>query len=219
MQACCRKWEEAPNMATTTDEQDLRDMRRLATGQEVCLDALIGRHGPSLFRFLVRVLGNANDAEEVAQESFVKVYQNRGRFNPQHRFTSWLYRIATNLARDRLRRSRRRHELPFQGFDGSNPGPHPAEPRDPGLDPLQSLAATEAGGLVRAAVQSLPEDLRIPIILAEYEELTHAEIGSVVGCTAKAVEMRLYRARQALRKMLKPLLVARCCGPGDLRSN
>lgn len=191
---------------TSTDALDLQEMRLLASGQEICLDHLIARHGLPLFRYLLRILGSVNDAEEVAQETFVKIYQNRGRFDPQHRFSSWLYRIATNLARDRLRRRQRRPEQPLQEADAEGSELPRSEPQDPGLDPLQSLAAREAGNLVRTAIQSLPEDLRIPLVLAEYEDLSHAEIGRVVGCTPKAVEMRLYRARQALRGTLAPIL-------------
>jgi RNA polymerase sigma-70 factor (ECF subfamily) len=191
---------------TSTDAQDLRDMQRLAAGHEAGLDSLMERYAPRLFRYLLRLLQDEHEAEEIAQETFVRVYQNRSRFDPQHRFSSWIYRITTNLARDHLRRRRRRAEVSLNLHDSEPPHePHLSSP-DPARDPRESLLAQERGGLVRTAVLSLPDELRIPIVLSEYDGLSHKEIADVLDCSPKAVEMRLYRARQALRASLAPLL-------------
>ena len=86
-----------------TDEADNADMARLTDGQDAALNDLMERHAASLFRFLCRMLGNEEDANDLAQETFVRVYRNRDGFRKGHRFSTWLYTIAANLARNQLR--------------------------------------------------------------------------------------------------------------------
>jgi RNA polymerase sigma-70 factor, ECF subfamily len=192
----------------STDDQDRQAMARLVTGEDEALDELMARHAVRLFHYLIRVLQNETEAADLAEESFVRVYQNRIRFKPQHKFTTWLYAIATNLARD-LQRHRARH-------------PHvslQAEPTDAGHglqeslpehkpNPGELLEATERAEAVRRAIADLPEELRVPLLLAEYEEKSYAEIAAILNCSAKAVEMCLYRARHQLRARLERLLAA-----------
>jgi RNA polymerase sigma-70 factor, ECF subfamily len=196
-------------MSTTAcDEPDGQDMARLAAGHAAALNELMARHGQPLTLYLVRLLGNAAEADDLAQETFVRVYQHRERFRTGARFSTWLYAIATNLARDRLR-WRGRH--PQVSLEAEQPGKGlsladtlPAAQAAPD-EMLQDAERAEA---VRRAVAALPEDLRLPLVLAEYEERAQAEIAEILGCTVKAVEMRLYRARQTLRKELGGWLVA-----------
>jgi RNA polymerase sigma-70 factor (ECF subfamily) len=154
----------------------------------------------------VRSLQNEEDAADLAQETFVRVYQNRARFHASQKFSTWLYAIATNLVKDRYRyRSRHpqvsldtENEVTGTGFRETLPAPSPT--------PSESLQGSERAEAVRQAVGTLPEELRVPLILSEYEELSHAEIGAILQCTAKAVETRIYRARQQLRTSLAGLL-------------
>jgi len=91
-------------MSTVTSEDlDAADMERLAAGHDAALDGLMERHGERLFHYLIRLLQNENDAADAAQESFVRIYQHRSRFDTRQKFATWLYAIASNLARDRLR--------------------------------------------------------------------------------------------------------------------
>jgi RNA polymerase sigma-70 factor (ECF subfamily) len=188
------------------DQRDQEDMRRLCQGHPAALNDLMARHAPRLFHYLLRQLQDERDAEDLAQETFVRVFQHRHRFDPRHRFRTWLYRIATNLARDRLRwRARHPHaSLEAGGEVGSREWKDslPADVPDPG----QALVQEERAAAVRAAVARLPEDLRTPLILAEYEDRSYQEIATLLQCSAKAVEMRLYRARQRLREWLAPWL-------------
>src|SRR5437870_11619146 len=87
----------------TSDGQDTADIERLAAGHDAALNDLIERHGEPLFHFLIRLLQNETDAGDLAQEIFVRVYQNYRMFDPQQKFSTWLYAIAVNFARDRLR--------------------------------------------------------------------------------------------------------------------
>jgi RNA polymerase sigma-70 factor (ECF subfamily) len=193
-------------MTTAIEDLDRQAMQRLAAGHEASLDDLMERHGLRLFHYLRRLMRDEEEANDVAQESFVRVYQHRMEYQPKHKFSTWLYAIATNLARDRLRWRQRRPEVSLEAehpVSGQALGETLSES---GADPSDALIAEERGAMVRNAVAALPEELRTPLILAEYEGHSQAEIGAMLKCTAKAVEMRIYRARQELRKRLAPLL-------------
>jgi len=191
-----------------TDEQDRQDMARLLEGHDAGLNELMARHAEPVFHYLIRLLQNEAEAEDLAQESFVRVYQNRERFDPRQKFSTWLYTIATNLARDRIR-WRVRH--PGVSLDAEQ------EKTNTSLKeilastqptPDESMQVDERVSAIRNALAELPEELRVPLILAEYEEHSHAEIAATLNCSAKAVEMRIYRARQQLREKLGRLFMS-----------
>ncbi len=190
----------------TPDEEDRADMARLAAGHDAALDALMERHAARLHNYLVRVLQNETEAADLAEESFVRIYQNRARFRPAHKFSTWLYAIATNLSRD-VQRHRARHPNVSLEAEHGEAGQNLREVlREGKPGPDETLLATERAEAVRRAVADLPEDLRVPLVLAEYEDKSYAEIAEILECSAKAVEMRLYRARQELRGTLSHLL-------------
>ncbi|SPE56486.1 RNA polymerase sigma factor [Verrucomicrobia bacterium] len=194
--------------ASTADEQDALDMARLAGGQDAALNDLMERHAPKLFHYLLRSLQDEEDAADLAQETFVKVYQHRARFDRTQKFSTWLFAIASNLVRDRFR-WRSRH--PQVSLDAENP--HTETTLGDTLlasaaAPDQSLQAAERAETVRQAVAALPEELQQPLILAVYEGLAQAEIAKILNCSIKAVETRIYRARQRLRVSLAGLVRA-----------
>jgi RNA polymerase sigma-70 factor, ECF subfamily len=166
---------------------------------------LMERYGQPIFHYLIRILQNEADAADLAQETFVRVYQNCRKFDPGQKFSTWLYAIATNLARDRLR-WRQRHPQVSLDAENEESGAKLGDVL-PEKSPLpdEALEANERAATVRAAVAALPEELRVPLILAEYQEQSQAEIAVVLNCSVKAVEMRIYRARQQLRERLRSL--------------
>jgi RNA polymerase sigma-70 factor (ECF subfamily) len=180
-------------------------MARLNAGHDAALNALMDRHSERLFRYLLRQLNNESEAADLAQESFVRVYQNRARFDPTQKFSTWLYAIATNLLRDRFRWHQRHPQVSLEAEREETGSLLNALP-DGAASASEQIELEERANEVRAAVESLPEELRTPLILSEYEDLSHAEIGTVLNCTAKAVETRLYRARNHLRKRLARVL-------------
>jgi RNA polymerase sigma factor (sigma-70 family) len=199
--------ERAPAFARGGDERDRADMLRLVAGHAAGLNELMERHAPRLFNYLLRSLQNEDDAADLAQETFVRVYQNRAKFDADLKFSTWLYAIASNLVRTQYRyRTRHPQPVPLDApagdtttdFRDSLPYDQP--------NPSESLQSTETAEAVRQAIASLPEELRTPLILCEYEELSHAEIGAILQCTAKAVETRLYRARKQLKSILSRFL-------------
>ncbi|HXP63793.1 MAG TPA: sigma-70 family RNA polymerase sigma factor [Dongiaceae bacterium] len=187
-------------------EQDAQDMARLAGGHDPALNDLMDRHAEKLFHYLVRSLQDEADAADLAQETFVRIFQNRARFDPQQKFSTWLYAIAGNLVRDRYR-WRNRHQQVSLDAENSQTG---ASLRDNlgalEATPDEALQTEERSTAVRQAVAALPEELRQPLILSVYQELSQAEIGAILKCSAKAVETRIYRARRQLRESLAGFL-------------
>lgn len=193
-------------MSTTpSDADDQSDMARLAAGHDAALEILMTRHGERLFHFLIRVLQDETEAADLAQEAFARVYLNRAKFKPAHKFSTWLYSIAANLARDRLRWRARHPHVSLDAGDDADAGLKSSLAATAPTPP-EALEQSERAAVVRRALSELPEDLRLPLVLAEYEERSHAEIAAMLDCSAKAVEMRLYRARHQLRARLEPFL-------------
>jgi RNA polymerase sigma-70 factor (ECF subfamily) len=189
-------------------DQDRADMARLNAGHDAALGDLMGRHGARLFHYLIRALQSEDDAADVAQEVFVRVYQNRARFDSRQSFSPWLYAIATNLIKDRYRYRTRHPQVSLDAENHETGMSFKERLVDPAAIPGESLQSSERAAAVREAIAALPEELRLPLILAEYEDRTQAEIGQILGCTAKAVETRIYRARQQLRVSLGACLRA-----------
>ncbi|AHF89036.1 RNA polymerase subunit sigma-24 [Opitutaceae bacterium TAV5] len=182
-----------PAGTASTDADDNAAMRALRDGDDQALDTLMRRWQIPLRAFLGRHLRNEHDALDLAQETFVRIYKNRARWRDGARFSTWMFQIALNLSRDRARWWSRRNHPPLD------------EARDTASDaplPSASAEAGERAASVRAAVAALPEDLRAAIIFFEYEDRSHAEIAGILRVTPKAVETRLYRARQLLKKRL-----------------
>jgi len=167
-------------------------MARVQAGDEPALAALMTRWELPLKGLLLRFLSNHHDASDLAQETFVRVWLQRDKFRPGAEFRPWLFAIAVNLARNRLRWWRRRPEVTLEAWSGEDGAEHGAA----------AVVRRERAEAVRAAVMRLPRDLQEAVVLAEYENLPQAEIATITGSTVKAVESRLYRARAALRSSL-----------------
>ncbi len=184
------------------DALDRADMARLAAGHEAALSALMERHAGALFGFLCRFVRDEDAANDLAQETFVRVYQHRADFRPEQKFSAWLYTIGGNLARNHLRAVGRRPEVPLDcSGDADRPGVGDTLPA-PGNPPDEAAQCAEKQAAVRDAVAHLPDDLREAIVLCELEDRSLAEAAGILATTVKAVESRLYRARQQLRTRL-----------------
>jgi RNA polymerase sigma-70 factor (ECF subfamily) len=172
-------------------------MLRVQGGDEAALGALMERWEVPLKAFIGRIVLNASEAAELAQETFVRVWQQREKFRAGAEFRPWVFSIAVNLARNRLRWWRRRPTVELHEWSSTE------GERNEGRKDESALERKERANAVRDAIAGLPLELRESIVLFEYEEMSHAEIAATVGCTAKAVETRIYRAREKLRGALK----------------
>jgi RNA polymerase sigma-70 factor, ECF subfamily len=182
---------------------DHRDMARLVAGHDAALNDLMARHGDKLFHYLIRSLQNEDEAADLAQETFTRVYQHRARFNPTQKFSTWLYAIASNLVRDCYRSRVRHPQISLNTKNETSDAEFGEQLPDEKSIPSESMQLAERAEAVRKAIGELPEELRAPLILAEYEEMSQAEIGEILDCSVKAVETRIYRARKQLREALQ----------------
>jgi len=172
-------------------------MRRVAEGDEAAFTELVGKYKNPVHAFVYRMLGDTDEADDVAQEVFIKLYRTADLYEPRAKFTTWLFAIANHLATDRLRKRQRRRT-----FTGNEAETAIQNATDPKGNPAQRLAGEEQAAAVQRAIGQLPPDQRTALVLCEYEEMSYAEIAEVMRCSVKSVESRLYRAKQFLRDKL-----------------
>ena len=177
-------------------------MARVQRGEEAALGPLMERWERPVKSVIARLVFNASEAEDLAQETFVRVWQQREKFRAGAEFRPWVFSIAINLARNRLRWWRRR---PVVSLEDWSEMPASADRGQRGEEPAgaESLERAERASAVRAAIAALPIELREAIVLFEYEEMSQAEIAAAVGATVKAVETRIARAKDKLRTALR----------------
>jgi RNA polymerase sigma-70 factor (ECF subfamily) len=192
-------------------EEDSELMARAASGDRLAYDRLIRRYYRKVYATSYRLLGSAEDAEDATQEIFLKVYKAARSFDPNLRFSTWLYRISLNHCLNVLRWRRRRRWLSLNALlrpqeseaDGDE---YASLFRAQVPQPDDLLEREERAGAVRKAIESLPEKQRIAIILHRYEGMSYKEIAEVMGTSVASVESRLHRAKEALAEKLADLL-------------
>jgi RNA polymerase sigma-70 factor (ECF subfamily) len=181
-------------------DADLSLVEALQNGDDAALDELMGRHKRPLYSFIYRYVLNAEDAEELTQEAFVRVYLNIRSFKPNAKFVTWLYTIAANLCRDHARsKSHKEAGQTRSIYEGEKPLELPSNQAAPD----QTAVTHETLDDVRKAIDALPHDLKVPLILTALDGLSQIEAGERLGISPKAVEARVYRARRRLEKVLK----------------
>lgn len=183
--------------------EDAALMRRVQAADEAAFAALMQRWERPVKALIARIVLNASDAEELAQETFARVWTHRDRFTPGRPVKPWILGIAVNLARNRLRWWRKRPVVALEEWMELADEPT----ADAGAGAVR-LERAERARAVRDAIAQLPAKLREALVLFEYEHLSYAEIGDAVGATAKAVENRIARARDRLRDALSELRVS-----------
>ena len=188
------------------DQSDQDCVRRVQAGETDAFEALIRRHEKRVFNLLYRWLGNYDDAAEAAQEVFLSAYRSIGKFRGDAGFSTWLYRIAINHAKDRrksLNISRQRHvPLEVAGPDGDG-GPVTKLPH-PGPDPAQNAEQREIQERVQHALNRLDPEDSLLILLRDLQDSSYEEIVQVLDIPLGTVKSRLHRARQALKTILAP---------------
>ena len=181
------------------EDPDLALVRELQAGEDRALETLMHRHQEGVFRFVFRHISNEADAIELTQEVFVRAHFNIGRFRPTAKFVTWLYRIALNLCRDHTRSQAYRYssrtisiDAPVDESEGQR------QPSSNRRKPDQQAQDREKLRAVEKAIVELPQELKSPLILTALEDRSYAETGELLGISAKAVEMKVYRARKLL---------------------
>jgi len=183
---------------TTPSEDDIQLMQRLAGGEDLALNTLMSRWRDRVAAFLLRMVGDHATAMDLTQESFVRLYTSRHSYRPTAAFSTYLFHIAANLARSHARWKSRHPTVPM----ADDQGLMVPEPADTAPPPDEQAALNEKAALVNQAIAALPADLREALLLFTVEQMSHAEVAAALGCSAKAVEVRIYRARQMLKAAL-----------------
>jgi RNA polymerase sigma-70 factor (ECF subfamily) len=177
-------------------------MEALQRGDDHALATLMHRWELGVKAFLLRLGVPSADVDDVAQEAFVRLYEKRANYRVGAAFKPWLLTLAGNLGRNKRRWRFRRREDSIEGMDAAQPGGF--DPVDSSTRPASDIAEkANLASDVRQAVNALPDNLRQAVLCVELEDLSYNEAAQVMGCTAKAVETRLYRAKQLLRSAIQ----------------
>ncbi|GJM43588.1 MAG: RNA polymerase sigma factor [Gemmatimonadota bacterium] len=177
-------------------------VQQAKAGDEAAFAELVERHQGRVYHHALRLMGSAEDAEEVLQDTFLQVFRNLDRFEERSRFSTWIYRIATNEALMRLRKARRKREV-FLEDAFARDGEHAVEQiRDFARSALDDVADTEIRAALDAALAELPEEYRVVFTMRDIDGLTNAEVAEVLEISVPAVKSRLHRSRLYLRDRL-----------------
>ena len=187
---------------TVVDDPDSELVARWQGGDERAFELLVRRHEQRVFRLLLRMMGSREEAEDVAQETFLSLHRNGHRFRAEARFSTFVYRVAANAALNRRRtlgRTRDRiSKLQVRHAAGDD---LPQAPRDP----EDAAVGAETSARVQEALDRLSPSLRFPVVLYDIEGLPYGEIARILGVAEGTVKSRIHRARQALRSELRGL--------------
>jgi RNA polymerase sigma-70 factor (ECF subfamily) len=196
---------DATEPAGAVEPSDLELVRRAQRNERGAFDLLVLKYQHKVIKLVARLLRDPTEAEDVAQEAFVKAYRALGSFRGDSAFYTWLYRIAVNTARNAIA-SRQRRPLDYEA-DLSESEQSNLASRLRHTDTPEATALSEEIRLtVNQAIEQLPEDLRTAIVLREVEGLSYEEIAAAMDCPVGTVRSRIFRAREAIDRALKPLL-------------
>jgi RNA polymerase sigma-70 factor, ECF subfamily len=185
------------------DDPDVRLMLRVRDDDQGSFTELLERYGARIFGHFFRVLGDRQDAEDLTQEVFLRVYRSRKRYQPRARFATWLFHITQNVARNAIR-SRRRHPcVPLEVLSGPEEGTLLESLLfDRGEEPSRPVERAEMAKVVRAAVSGLAGRQRTAVELHQFEDRTYNEVAARMEMSPEAAKSLLYRARNQLRESL-----------------
>jgi len=186
-------------------DPDIRLMLRVRDDDQSAFAELVDLYHKRVVTVMHHLVGNAEEAEDLAQEVFLRIYRSRQKYHPRAKFSTWLFTIANNLALNALRDRQRKPIVALNLRDSGPLGPRPAEQlvHDKEHQPMQRMQQQELAGIVQQALTTLNERQRVAVVLNKFEDMNYAEIAEVMGLTTKGVKSLLSRARENLREALK----------------
>jgi len=187
---------------TRSDVQLMLDVK---AGDDASFDLLLQKYRTPLVNFLYRMVRDAATAEDLAQEVFLRVYRARKQYSPSAKFTTWLFRIATNLALNSVRDNRyKRMQVSIDAPTEEDEAPVQLPAREMRID--EHMVERDRAQIIRQAVAALPEKQRVAVLLHKYEEMDYGEIAKILECSESALKSLLFRAYETLRVQLAPLV-------------
>jgi RNA polymerase sigma-70 factor (ECF subfamily) len=191
----------------TTEQSDLALVERVQRGDRSAFDVLVLRYQQKVLKLIMRYVRDAMEAEDVAQEAFIKAYRALASFRGDSAFYTWLYRIAINTAKNSLVSTKRR-PIDYH-LDLQDPEQYALQARlTDGETPEHLVLTDEIRETVNGAMAELPEDLRTAIVLREIDGLSYEEIAAAMDCPVGTVRSRIFRAREAIDRKLRPIFAA-----------
>ena len=189
-------------------DPDVQLMLRVREGDDEAFGRLVATHQNRLVRLLAHLSGDAEIAEDLAQEVFLRIYRARGRYEPTARFTTYMFRIAHNVALNSKRSKSRRkeHVVPDSSSTSALNSPIHRAMENSDMMPARRLASGEVQEVVKDAVQRLPDRQRMALLLHKFEDMSYADIGMTMDLSTSAVKSLLSRARESLRQELDPYM-------------
>jgi RNA polymerase sigma-70 factor (ECF subfamily) len=186
-------------------DPDIRLMLRVRADEPGAFEDMVETFQHRLVAVMHHVVGSAEEAEDLAQEVFLRVYRARKKYRPRSKFSTWLFTIANNLALNALRSRQRKPAVPLNTRDSGPLGPRPAEQlvKDKDVAPSGQLRHRELVDVIQRALEKLNERQRMAVILNKFEDMNYADIAEVMGLTTQAVKSLLSRARSNLRQELQ----------------
>ena len=185
------------------EDDDVKLMLRFQKGEHEAFEELVNRNAPKVNTLIYRFLGDPGQVEDLTQEVFLRVYRTAKRYMPTAKFSTWLYRIAANLSFNVLRAKRRGQPIPLDTVHSDDGETFYRDVPDERLTPPHDhLDAEELRGKVAEAINQLPENQKVAIILNKYEQKSYDEIAIILDCSTMAVKSLLSRARSNLRQSL-----------------
>ena len=187
----------------TTEDSDLVLVKRVQRGDKTAFDLLVRKYQHKVVKLVLRYVRNPAEAEDIAQEAFIKAYRALPQFRGDSAFYTWMYRIAINTAKNSLA-SRDRSPIAYE-LDLTDPEEsHSVQTRLQDPDTPEGMALTEEiRGIVNSAIEGLPEELKTAIVLRELDGLSYEEIAAAMDCPVGTVRSRIFRAREAIDKRLR----------------
>lgn len=185
-------------------DPDARLMVQFRKGKRAAFEALFDKYNRPVFHFCFRFLGNSHDAEEIAQDTFIQVFQAAPQYEPRSKFSTWLYTIAKNRCLNKLRAGQRETPDNSSATEDEDSSGLKDKLRSNNLGPDRQLEQKELSNAVQEAVRSLPESIRLPLILRRYQDLSYNEIAEIMEISVTAVKLRLHRAKPLLAQKLAP---------------
>ncbi|HEY4181695.1 MAG TPA: sigma-70 family RNA polymerase sigma factor [Kofleriaceae bacterium] len=182
-------------------------IRRLRDRDERAFRELLELHRDRVFNITYRMLGNRSEAEDIAQEVFITVFKTIDSFREESKFSTWLYRVAVNHTKNRIKYLARRHERKHESVDERSEETNGATSGSPAriAQPDKALQTAQSEKLIQEAIAALDDDQRTVVVLRDIEELSIEEICEITGLPDGTVKSRLHRARLVLRKKLQRL--------------
>jgi len=188
-------------------DPEVRLMLEVRGDNAAAFEELVLRYQERLVMILRHLVGDADQAEDLAQEVFLRVYRSRKSYVPSAKFSTWLFTIANHVASNALRTRMRRHEVKLPSRDSGPMGARPMEAilqASSGQMPARQLAKAEVRDVIRLALESLNERQRLAVLLNKFENLSYADIAQTMNLSIQAVKSLLSRARVNLREVLQP---------------